>query len=145
MLPYIWHWTLGGKIIFTLFVTFCSLCIYCMNISACLGVCTWTTTCMPHSHRIQKRMSDLLEQELQMVVRCKVGAGNQAWVFLRNVLTLNTKPLLQSPIFCSPKQPYYPRQNENSLWRSGWLQTHGASQALASLVLRWQEEATTTA
>jgi hypothetical protein len=31
---------------------------------------------IPDAHRNQKRASDLLEQELQMVVSCYVGVGN---------------------------------------------------------------------
>lgn len=43
------------------------------------------TTCMPDVHGGQKRVSDLLELELQTVVNYRVGAGDQTWVFSQSV------------------------------------------------------------
>lgn len=40
-----------------------------------LHVCKHTT-CMLCTHRSQKRVLDLLELEVQMVVSCHVGSGN---------------------------------------------------------------------
>uniref|UniRef100_A0A8C8ULU8 Uncharacterized protein n=1 Tax=Peromyscus maniculatus bairdii TaxID=230844 RepID=A0A8C8ULU8_PERMB len=45
-------------------------CVFCLHV--CLGI-----VCIPGSHRSQKRRSDLLEMELQIIVRCHVGARNQ--------------------------------------------------------------------
>lgn len=53
---------------------------------ACMYVCTYI--CMfimsrPIAPKGQKRASDALELELQLVVSLPVGAGNSAWVFCK--------------------------------------------------------------
>jgi hypothetical protein len=40
--------------------------------------------CMPGACGGQKRASDPLELELQMVVNCHVSSGNQIWVLWKN-------------------------------------------------------------
>lgn len=42
------------------------------------------TTCLSGAYRGQKRASDLLGLQLQMVVSCHMGAGNQTQVFGKN-------------------------------------------------------------
>ena len=54
--------------------------------------------CVPHTHSVQecqKKMSDPLELELQTVVSCHVGAGNQTLVLLQGQVLLPTALCLQ--------------------------------------------------
>lgn len=52
-------------------------------------VCAWC----PQS---QKRVLDFLELELEVVVDCRVGVGNQTWVLCKNnIVLLNTRPSFQ--------------------------------------------------
>jgi hypothetical protein len=47
----------------------------------CVCVCTmW----LPGVLRVQKSLSDSLEQDLQMVIRHRVGDGNQSWILYKN-------------------------------------------------------------
>lgn len=55
------------------------------------------TTCVPGTCRRQKRTSDPLETELEVVVSCRVNAGNQTWGLWRS--NLCSKPLSRfSPV-----------------------------------------------
>lgn len=74
------------------------LCVYlmCMVLLACMSY----TRSVPSTRRGRKRLSHPLGLELQMVVSCPVGAGNQILVLQkRSRWSLTAKPSLQTPIF----------------------------------------------
>ena len=54
------------------------------------------TVCVPGNHRSEKRASDPLKLELQMVVRCHAGAGNWVlWESSQSSLLLSISPALK--------------------------------------------------
>ena len=53
------------------YISFVDLCVWML----CLHICLFIT-CVPGAHRSQKRESDPLELEVQMVVSYYVGPGN---------------------------------------------------------------------
>jgi len=69
-------------------------CVYtcvCVCMSVCMHVCVCVHTCACEYSPLsgQKKMWGSLELELQMLVICHVGAGNQTWVLF------TTEPPLQ--------------------------------------------------
>ena len=62
---------------------------------ACMYVSTPACISVPGALGIQKRASDLLELELQMVVSLYVGAGNSTQVLWKNSQFLIADPSLQ--------------------------------------------------
>ena len=62
-----------------------SVCL-CVCVSVCLCLCT---ICIPAAQRGQKRASDSLKLELQMVVSHHMGAGNQILVSQRAASALH--------------------------------------------------------
>lgn len=66
--------------------------------SAYVGVCL-CTVCAPVPLRAQKRASVLLELGLQVVVSCRVGAGNRAQVLWGSNWCSSLKSPLSGPFF----------------------------------------------
>lgn len=73
---------------------FFKICFYFMYRSICkhARMCTVCMS-MPGAHSSQKRESDLLEQELRMVVNCYVGAQKQIQVSARALSALNPRAI----------------------------------------------------
>jgi hypothetical protein len=53
----------------------------CMSVSP---TCSVYTTCVAEACRSQKRVLDSLEMELQLVVSCHLGVGNQTCVLCQS-------------------------------------------------------------
>lgn len=67
--------------LFLLLFKNCLFLFYAMNVFSCMCVCAMY---MPDILKGQKRASDTSVSELQMLVRCHVGAGNQVWLLCKN-------------------------------------------------------------
>lgn len=70
------------------------LLFYVYKCFACVCICVLQAC---GAHGSQKRASDLMELELQVVVSCHVGAGHQTWVLYRSTV-LSTAELLLQPL-----------------------------------------------
>jgi hypothetical protein len=63
--------------------------MFCLHVCLCIMFVSGV-------HRGQKRVSDLLELELEIVASCHVGAGNQTWALQEEQAVLLTgEPPLQ--------------------------------------------------
>lgn len=61
----------------SLFFKDLSICYFYVYVSVCIIYVVWCILCVPGAHRDQKRTPGSLEQELEAVKSCHVGAGSQ--------------------------------------------------------------------
>ena len=94
----------------------------CMNILfGCLNVCV-CTVCMPGAKRDQKRTSDPLELELQIVICCCVVTGNQTLVLYKNIRCITIDLSAQSLHFFHARMRKHkansvkPMKKKGKLW-----------------------------
>lgn len=74
----LWVWNRTKYFVFIFTFYFLNLCLYVYQCFACLCLCT---SGIPGASGVQKgASSDPLGLELQTVVNCCLGAGNQTWI-----------------------------------------------------------------
>lgn len=75
----------------------------------------YTHVCLYSAHRGRKRVLDLLELELQTVVNCSIGAGNQTPVIWKIASAITVELSLRHPLLTEEKSVFIPLDSKGCI------------------------------
>lgn len=75
----------------------------------------YTHVCLYSAHRGRKRVLDLLELELQAVVNCSIGAGNQTPVIWKTASAVTVELSLRHPLLTEEKSVFIPLDSKGCI------------------------------